>query len=1232
MTRLKLTIAFLLVVSITPIALAQEFRAVLNGKVTDPAKAVVPRAVVTVRNLGTNEMVKVTTDSEGNYTAPFLNPGVYSITVEAQGFKKYVRANQELQVGQTATLNIELELGAANETVNVRAEEPLLEAGNADRGTVIDNSVITELPLNGRNPFMLAALTAGVTFDGANIYQRPFDNGDMGTFSFNGTQSRNNEFLLDGAPNNGMVNGTNNIAMVPPVDAVQEFKIITNAYDAQYGRTAGGVINVSLKSGGNSFHGSVYEFARRNFMDSNNLVANYRGIPAGKFQNPDGTFSDAPHLLDQYGFQVNGPVWIPKLYNGRNSTFFLFSFEDYNEQSPNPEVRTTPTEEFLRGDFSKLTDANGRLIQIYNPFSGRLVGSQWMRDPFMCDAAGNPLEPLANKAQPAGAPCNKIPASLISPFAKKLMPFFPKPNLTPRSGQPWRSNFSDIPNMARDDFYNWAFKIDRRISENDKVYFRYGYNKRTEMRHQNGVTEGPAQHGQLPLIRENFNGVVDWVHTFNSTLVLNARASANRFVEDSSTGAGLNFDLTEIGFPKSLADQIPVKIFPRVELGDGYLRLGRGQFDLEPTNVFTFQPNVIWMRGSKTIRSGLDLRYTQYSNINSGDILRINFNRDFTRRLNPNVSSDTSGHTVASFLVGAVAGGNVDFNVAPIYMWKYYAPWGQVDWKATNRLTVNLGLRWDFNTPVRERFGRRNYAFDISQINPVSQRIDGARFPDFTQFKGGLRFLNIDGSPGAPWKFDTNNVQPRIGLAFRLNDKTVLRGGFGRFYLNPTPQGSGQGFSIRTNITSSVDGGRTPVSDFSGLFPNGIVTPPGSSQGLATFLGQSVSYSNPNFEIPYIHSFSFGIQRQLGWKTLLEVSYVGSRSYKLQSSFGGINEPSADIRKLCDVTQGGNRNFCDDDVTNPFRNVKGFEGTGFFTGNTRDRYLLLRPYPQFNRITETERNDGKAWYNAMQLIVNRRLSSGLSVNASYTFSKAMEIAPPTVTEDFRLTRGESRGIASEDRPHRFTFAGIYHLPIGKGKRFFSGMPGPLNAVFGGWEMAGAIIRESGRPWDFPNPEDDPPIYYLGGGELSKSERSRFTNGIEYIYGFKPCVERRNGDSTSPNFGQYALTSASIRYGCASANFRVVESYQTYTAPLRDPRFRRPAFTQIDVNFAKNWRLSERQSLQLRVEAFNLFNTPMYNRINYVRDVDNAEFGSINKSTQNQNNYPRQFQLAVKYNF
>jgi carboxypeptidase family protein len=1210
MKCLHLAFIFLLFVFSAPAVFAQEFRAVVNGKITDPTRAVIPGAVVIVKNLGTNDEVKVTTDSEGNYTAPFLNPGSYSITVEASGFKKYTRNKQELQVGQTATIDIQLEVGSANEAVNITAEEPLLEAGNADRGAVIDNSVISELPLNGRNPFMLAALTAGVTYDGDNIYQRPFDNGAVGTFSFNGAPSSNNEFMLDGAPNNAMVGGRNNIGMIPPVDAVQEFKIVTNAYDAQYGRTSGGAINVSLKSGANTFHGSVYEFARRNFMDANYLVSNYRGIPAGQFQNPDGTFSKTPHLLDQYGFQINGPVWLPKIYDGRNKTFFLFSLEDYNEQSPGPEVRTVPTDDFLRGDFRKLTDATGKLIPIYNPYKARQVGNQWVRDQF---------------------PNNIIPENMIHPFAKKLMGYIPKANQTPQSGEPWRGNFSDIPNIARDDFTNWAFKIDRRISDNDKAYFRYGHNKRAEMRRQNGVTEGPAQYGQLPLIRINHSAVVDWVHTFNTSLVLNVRASATRFIEDASTGAGLNFDLTELGFPQSLADQVPAKIFPRIELGDGYIRLGRGQFSTETTNVFSFQPNLIWLRGNLTIRSGLDMRYTQYGSQNSGDVLSLSFNRNFTKRIY-NDGNDPTGSTIASFLLGAVAGGSINYNAAPIYMWKYYAPWTQFDWKATPRLTVNLGARWDVNTPVEERFRRRSYIFDPSAINPVSQRINGRTYPDYTQLYGGLRFLGADGMPETAWKLDTNNIQPRVGFAYKLTEKTILRGGFGRFYLNPTPTGNGVGFSISTPLVASTDGNRTPVADLNRFFPNGALITPGSGLGLETSLGQNISFSNPDFEIPYVHSFSFGIQRYLGLKTVLEVSYVGTRGYKLQSSDGSINEPGAEVRSRCDVTRGGDRNYCDQDLQNPFRNAPGFEGTSFFTDTVRDRYLLLRPYPHFNRITMTEMNGAKSWYNSMQVVANRRLSNGFSINASYTFSKAMELVPATVTSSNRLSRSESRGLASEDRPHRITLAGIFYLPIGRDKRFFSRMPRALNAIFGGWEMAGALIRESGRPWDFPNPEENLPVVYKGGGELSKSERSRFVNGVEYLQVFRPCVERRDNTRSSPTFGQYILTPSSIANGCANASFRIVEAYETYDAPLRDSRFRRPSFTQIDVNFAKNWKVREKHSLQLRIEAYNIFNMPMYNRINYNRDVNSAEFGFINKSTQRQNNFPRQFQVAGKYNF
>src|SRR5215813_3143821 len=285
------------------VALGQEFRATITGRVLDQNKAAVASATVTVRNPRTNEAIAVTTNSEGVYNISFINPGVYSITVEASGFKRYVRDNQELQVSQTATIDVTLEVGATGETVTITAEAPLLEETKADRGNVIENRRITELPLNARNPFMLSTLTPGITYNGPAIYQRPFDNGAIADWSINGGLNRSNEFLLDGAPNNS-IQGGNNIAYVPPVDAVGEFKIITNSYDAQYGRTAGGVINVSLKSGTNNLHGAVYEFARRKELDSNEYY-----FQVNNLVKPD-------HKLDQYGFVLDGPVRIPGLYDG----------------------------------------------------------------------------------------------------------------------------------------------------------------------------------------------------------------------------------------------------------------------------------------------------------------------------------------------------------------------------------------------------------------------------------------------------------------------------------------------------------------------------------------------------------------------------------------------------------------------------------------------------------------------------------------------------------------------------------------------------------------------------------------------------------------------------------------------------------------------------------------------------------------------------------------------------
>ncbi|MFN0086480.1 MAG: carboxypeptidase regulatory-like domain-containing protein [Blastocatellia bacterium] len=1198
-------------------AFGQEFRATVSGRVTDPNGASVANAAVTARNLATNEAATVTTNSEGVYTIPFLKPGVYTLTVEASGFKKYVRDRQDLQVGQTATINLSLEVGATSETVTITAEAPLLEETKADRGNVIENRRIVELPLNARNPFMLATLTPGITYNGPAIYQRPFDNGAIADWSINGGLNRSNEFLLDGAPNNS-VQGGNNIAYVPPVDAVGEFKIITNSYDAQYGRTAGGVVNVQIKSGGNQFTGSLYEFYRRNWLDSNYLFSNFRNLPAGRFRRADGTLEKAEHFLDQYGGVISGPVWIPKVYNGKDKTFFLFNYEGYREGTPNPQVITVPTDAFRTGDFSQYKTASGQLIRIFDPATGRNVNGVWTRDPF---------------------PNNIIPANRISPIAQKLLAFYPKPNTVTPGGDPWRNNYADIPNIANDKFKNWIFKVDQSFGEKDKVFFRYGYNNRAEIRWTNGITEGPAQDGQLPLNRVNYTGVADWLHTFNGTTVFNLRVSSNRYIEEARFQDGLDYDAAQLGFPSSLVSQLPIKMFPRFEISDN-IQLGRGSFSREVTNVYSVQPNISIVKGPHTLRAGLDLRLQQYARQAAGNAgLRLTFDRTFTQETF-NRAEVLSGSGLASLLLGAPIGGNIDNNVFPIYMAKYYAPWFQDDWKISRKLTLNFGLRWDANLPGVERYDRLNYDFDTATVNPANGRINRSRLINGTQILGGLGFA---GEGRAAVNKDLNNIQPRVGFAYSLTPKTVIRGGFGRYYVNPVgaPGYPTNGFSIQTPFIASADSNRTPIANsLANPFPTGVLRPAGSSLGAETFLGLGFSYSNPAFVVPKVDNYSLSIQRQLPWNIAAEVSYVGSRTYDAQSQFNGINEPSLAFRDRCDVYKGGNRAFCDELLPNPFQGVAGFSGARL-TNAALSRFELSRPFPQFGGITALELNEGRLWYNSFQALVNKRLSRGLSVSGTYTFSKTIEEAiqqpgqqDSTSSYIDDIARIKNRSLAFSDRPHRFTISGVWELPFGKGRKFLGGVNRWADLLVGGWQASGLYIFNSGRPWQLPGNVDivDPDYW--------KVDRKRFVNGTEWMQGVRPCVAQYGRDTTrADGYKRDAqgrlvpeLLAYSVAAGCTAPSFIIREPFTTRTTAIRSDRVRRPSFEQFDMNFSKTFRLTEKFRFQFRAEAYNLLNTPQYDERTYNTTPTDTEFGSINKNNVRQSNFPRFWQLGFKLLF
>jgi len=490
---------------------------------------------------------------------------------------------------------------------------------------------------------------------------------------------------------------------------------------------------------------------------------------------------------------------------------------------------------------------------------------------------------------------------------------------------------------------------------------------------------------------------------------------------------------------------------------------------------------------------------------------------------------------------------------------------------------------------------------------------------------GGIQFVGVNGAPDTPWAFDKNNWQGRAGFAYQLNEKTVLRGGYGRYFQNPTGESLSNGFSLTTGLISSNDGGRTPTYNLTNPFPS-VQTPPGSSLGPLTFLGRNPSYSNPNFVVPNVHQYSISVQRELPWKIALEASYVGSRTNQLQSEYRGVNEPSAAFQAQCDVTIGGSRSFCDQLLPNPFFNVPGFEGTTRFTSATLSRFELSRPFAAFsgctpasdptgNCLTEFERNDGTLKYDSAQFVANKRWARGFTMNLNYTYV-------PRWTEEGSSNGGRAfvddvsglmnTGPYFSQRKHRWTASGVWELPWHRDSK------GPLGYLLGGWSVAPMYVFQSGQPWDMPGNVDIAPGVDLKDIALDGKKDGQF------IYGVKPCVGTYNTTS-----GQYDLQSYSVAYGCTQPYFLIRQTYQRRTAMFRYDEFRRPSFWEVDMNIAKTTRITDKVRFQFRIEAFNIFNSPMYDERQYTQDTASSDFGRINRNTNGQSNFQRFIQLGFK---
>lgn len=1185
-TRISTLLALLCVLCFG-IASAQEFRATISGKVFDSSGAAVPGAKITTVNVANNETSSGVTDGSGSYTIPFLRPGSYKLSVTAQGFKQYNRENLTLQVGQIAGIDIALEVGALTEQINVTAEVALLETRTASRAGIVNTMQVAELPLNARNPFMLGTMMPGVVFRGAAIWQRPFDNGAIAQWSVNGGRESNNEFMMDGAPNNAQAGG-NNIAYVPIVDAVQEFNVQMNSYDAQYGKTGGGVFNVVLKSGTNQFHATGWEFMRRKFLDANTFQSNAIG----------GT--RANHVLDQYGFQLEGPLYLPKILTKSSAVklFYLGSFENYREKTPNPLTNSYPEPEMRTGDFSKLRNASNQPVILYDPLNA-------------ADPTGNPIRnPFPN---------NIIPANRINPVAAAVTKYMPLPNSPTRPGQAYATSNHLLPDYVNNDkFYNLILKFDFNFGDNQRAFFRHASNDRTEDRAVNGIDNKTGTDGQQPFQRINDIYTADWVWTAAPTLVVNLRGSYTRFIEKGLGRANEGFDLTSLGLPASMVAQLPGPTYFGQWVTTGYSTLGRYQ-SINITNNYSLAANVTKIKGSHTMKMGLDLRRGQYILQNSGNILQFNSNRSYTQRI-WNQGDPTSGDGFASFLLGTPSSGSSNYPVYPFFRNWYASPYFQDDWKVSRRLTLNLGLRWDYNGPPDEKYNRLNHGFDGKQASPLASQISAANlllYPQLRNLTGGFQFAGVNGQPTIAGDRNFNTFQPRAGFAYSWTDKLVMRGGWGLYFLNPNNDFlQTAGFSTNTPIVDSVDGGRTPLPNvLSNPYPTGIATPPGSSQGALTFVGRNNNWFNPTFNMPKVHQFSFGFQYQTSQTSTLEVSYVGSRSVDLNNQ-KDYNIPSLDVRKQCNIQEGGSPAFCNALVPNPFRGIQSFAGTTFFTAATISRFSMSRPFPQFDgNLLEQGRNGSSIWYNSVQISYNQRIGRSLTLMANHTISKMVErwgFNDP-------YANVQQQGLYFNDRPHYFKFTAVYELPFGKGQRFGANTTGAAQKLVSGWEVTTFYTNASGEPANLPGN-----VIALKDPSVGKIDWK-----ANQVRGFSPCVLRQFDDgSVRPQ--QY-----SIDRGCgtdpATYSWFQQANYGPNLNPSRSGQIRKHHAFTMDFSVNKNTQITERIRVQFRAEVFNLFNHNYFGRDTFNTDPNNVNFGTVFPSlVSNQNAFPRQIQFGIKF--
>ncbi len=1112
---------------------AQSFTGSIVGTIKNPEGAVIRSAEVTITNEQTNHIVTATANGEGYYVSPPLPVGAYRIEARMTGFRRAFRGGVVLQIQQTAVVDFTLELGEISEQVEVTAQAPALEATSSTLGKVVDNRRILELPLNTRNVYSLIFLTPGVSGSIGNNYNSL-------SYSVNGARATMMDTVIDGVTASfPTVNGFTGISVFPSVDAIQEFKVMGSTPPAEFGRSLGSVLNVIYKSGTNQFHGSAYEFLRNSVFDANNFFDNRRGQDLGSFKR------------SQFGGHATGPII-------RDRTFFMGSYEGLRSRSFATSVTTVPTLDQRAGDFSKTFNQSGQLIRIFNPFTTRANpgGSGFIRDQFAD---------------------NKIPQNLMDPVALNVLKYYPSPN---QPGDPVTgANNYAASGSSQINLDNYDFRIDHRISEKQTFFARYSHRYTQDVPLKAFPEDLTIAEGRVIQENKARNFVAEYTRTLSPTTVLTGRIGFARTLFVFSN-QGLGFKPSSLGLPASIDSVVDRQMFPAFGVS-GMTNLGGNDHRFNAFMSYPFIATLTRLQGKHNWKFGGEVRLIRVNVWEARNAGQFNFNAGMTQGPNPNAASNNAGYGFASFLLGTGATGNV-----LIQGWKnvasqsfYYAGYAQDDWRITNKLTLNLGVRYDYDAPRTERYNRMNF-FDPDAPSPLASKV-----PAFPNLKGGVRFVGVDGNPRHQYFKDINNLAPRLGLAYQLNEKTVIRAGYAHIFgpSNQAAQGTVGPFGFRTEYPwqSTIDG-ITPLNLLRNPYPQDFRPLPGAADGLLTQAGANLQAVLQDTVTPWAQQWNLNVQRQLPWQMSLEVAYVGARGRELsRNGEDGLSLNQLDPQYL---SLGSALN---QQVDNPFF---GLGAGGFFTSQRISRGQLLRPYPQFTDIIPLYSSGASSNYNALQISFSKRLTRGLLFDGSYAWAK--NIDEGMSHQDSYNIHGD-RGLASIDIAHRFVVSYLYELPFGKGRTFLGNASGLLNAFIGGWQFNGITTFQSGTPLS-----------------VSASNTAGLFNPLT-----RPNTNGKDPRLSGPvdqRLSKYFDTSvysqpAPFTFGNVGPTINV----------------RNDGARNFDLSLFKQFTPVERLRVQFRVEALNAFNTPRFGGPN--TNVIAQAFGQITS----QANAPRQLQFGLK---